>query len=161
MKQHPVMRFIASFAICISAGYLNLYMFTESVPLWYGTLTKPAFVPPPIVIFYGIIAVSILLGLCFYSILGAIYADHEAASARNLFLFGIGLSVIWFSAVFLLHLLLFGFVVMLLLLVVILATLFKVLQSAPRIAILLVPYLIIMIIVAFANLELYRLNPLA
>ena len=111
-------------------------------------------------IFYGIVAVSILLGLCLCAISDSIHADYVATSARNLFIIGIGSSVIWFFAVFLLHLLLFRFIVMLLLLVVVLAMLFNVLQSTSRIAILLVPYPIIMIIVAFANLEIYRLNPL-
>lgn len=159
MKRHPLVRLAASFLICIVAGYANLYLFTQSLPRWYGLLLKPAFIPPPIIIFYGIIVVSLLLGLCLFVIWSAIPTHHDAILARNLLIFGIGLSVLWFFVFFSLHMVFIALIIMVLLLAVLAATIFQVLHSAVKAVLILVPFFIVMIIVALANFELYLMNP--
>jgi len=158
MAGHKMVILITSLVFCMVAGYVDLYIFTTSIPVWYGTLQKPDFVPPDIIVFYGIIAVSFLLGFALYAIRNADVKHHEVQLSLDLFLFGLLINVFWFYIFFEIRSIFLSLLMMVMLLTVLACTIYQSLRSAVGAVIFLVPYFIVMIIVAYANLLIYLLN---
>jgi tryptophan-rich sensory protein len=159
MAGHTVSDLITSLAVCLIAGYADLYFFTTSIPIWYDVLKKPDFVPPDLIVFYGIIVISFLLGFSLYAIRNAGLKHHEVQLSLYLFLFGLLLNVLWFFIFFGFRSLFFALILMVMLLTVLACTIYQTLRSAIVAVIFLVPYLIVMIVAAYANLLIYLLNP--
>ncbi len=159
VTRHPIVRFIASLAICLSAGYADLYLFLPSLTTWFGSLHKPSFIPSITIIYYGIIAVSLLLAFSLYIIWSAAQKNAEAKLAVTLFLFGLILNVGWFFVFFWVKSVFFGMVVMAILLTVNIAVIYQSLRSAVLAFLFMAPYLIVMIMATYANAMIYLLNP--
>jgi tryptophan-rich sensory protein len=143
----------------MAAGYADLYQFTAAVPKWYAQIQIPAFIPPPIIIFYGIIAISFLLWLSMFMIWNAGLKHHEAWFTLGLFAFGLILNVVWFSVFFSWHSVVFALVMMFALLLVLVCTVYQALRSAILSVLPLTVYLIVMVVVGYANLLIYLQNP--
>ncbi len=156
---HPVTRLITALALCLSAGYADLYFFLPSLPAWYGPLQKPSFVPSVIIMYYAIIAISLLLAFGLYIIWNAAQRNVEARLAVWLFLFGLVLNVSWFGVFFWLKSVFFGMVVIAVLLTVTIAVIYQSLRSAVLAVLFLFPYLIVMIMATYVNVMIYLMNP--
>ncbi len=151
-------RLIASLVACLIPGYVVLYFFTTSIPGWYSTLKKPDFVPTDIIVFYGIILIFCFLGLSLYYIWNAGLNHAEVKAAFLLFLFTISLFFLWFVAFFYLEAVFFAFVIIVMVNAVMLCTIAQTLRSAVKPVFFLVPCLIIMLIICYANLLIVQLN---
>lgn len=159
ITRHPVVRLITALFICLSAGYADLYFFIPSIPVWYGPLSKPSFVPPVSIIYYGIIAISLLLAFCLYSIWNSAQKNKEAQLAVWLFITSLFLNVAWFFVFFWAHSVFFSMVVMALLLTMIVATMFQSMRSAVLAVLFQIPYLIILIAATYVTVMIYLMNP--
>jgi len=159
MAGHRFSTLITSLVACVVAGYADLYLFTTSLPVFYDILPKPGFVPPDLFSFYGIIVVSLLLGLALYSIRNTGLKHNDERLALYLFLFGLVLNVLWFLIFFWYRSVFFGLIVMIMLITVLICTIYQALKSAVSATIFLVPYLIVMLLAAYANLVIYQMNP--
>jgi len=156
---YTITKLLAAVAICLFAGYIDLYLFTTAIPSWYGNLRLPDFTPPVDILFYAIIAVSILLGIALFFIIKEETIKHDIAISFYLFLFGLALNVLWFVFFFLLRSAFMGLMVMILLLTVVICTIYQTLRNTIISGMLLVPYLIILMIVAYANFQIVLMNP--
>jgi tryptophan-rich sensory protein len=152
-------RFFTALVLCLSAGYADLYLFIASIPVWYGSLQKPVFIPSVTIIYYGIIAVSLLLSFCLYSIWNSALKNREARIAVWLFLTGLVLNVAWFAAFFWARSAFFSMFVMIILLTVAIATMYQSLRSAVLAVLFQIPYLLILLGIAYVNVMIYLMNP--
>jgi translocator protein len=159
VTKNPVVRLIIALIVCLSAGYADLYFFVPAIPVWYGNLSKPSFIPPVSIIYYGIIAVSLLLACSLYSIWGSARKNREARLAVWLFISGLLLNVAWFFILFRVRSVFFSMAVMAILLVVVVATMYQSLRSAILAVLFQIPYLIILLAAACATVMIYLMNP--
>jgi translocator protein len=157
----PHLRLIASMAVCLAVGYVDLSLFLPGIPAFYGALLKPSFMPGVTAIYYGIIAVSVLLGLAMYLIWNMAVTSKEARLDLYLFVFGLVLNIIWFFAFFRLQSLFIALLVMAVLLSVVLATLYQAIRSVVLAALLLLPYCLILVAATYVNFLIFILNPSA
>ncbi|MEN6443334.1 MAG: TspO/MBR family protein [Methanoregula sp.] len=159
MAEHNLTRFCAAFAICLLAGYADLYFFTTSIPEWYSTLAVPAFVPPALDIFYGIIVMAFLLAFSLYFILKQDLKKNDIRMSLILFIFGLALNVLWFITFFYFRSAFMALMIMIMVLTVLACLIYQTLRTVVISSVFLVPYLIIMLIAAYADLQIVLLNP--
>jgi translocator protein len=157
--KYPVARLIAALAICLSAGYADLYFFVSSVSVWFVGLQKPSFVPSISIIYYGIIAISVLLAFTLYSLWNAAQKNREARLAVWLFIIGLLLNMAWFLVFFWARSVFFSMAVIVLLLTVVLATIYQSLRSAVLAVLFQIPYLLILIAATYVTAMIYLMNP--
>jgi translocator protein len=157
--KHPAARLITSLTLCLLAGYADLYLFLPTLTGWYQSLHKPSFVPSVTIIYYGIIAVSLLLGFGMYLIWNAAQKNRDARLAVWLVLFALILNVGWFFAFFWVKSIFFSMVVMAILLTVVAAVIYQSLRSAVLAALFVIPYFSVMLFVTYTNVMIYLLNP--
>ena len=100
VTRRPLFRFIASFAVCLAAGYADLTLFLPSLPRWFAGLHKPSFTPSAVQIYFGIILVSVLLGAAMYLLWNLAGTNKDAKLGLTLLLFGLVLNVLWFYVFF-------------------------------------------------------------
>jgi translocator protein len=159
ITRHPVARLIIALILCLSTGYADLYFFIPAIPAWYGSLSKPPFIPNVSIIYYGLIVVSLLLAFCLYSLWNVARTNKEARLAVWLFVVGLFLNVAWFFTFFWARSAFFSMAVMALLLTVVIATMFQSMRAAVITAVYQVPYFIILVAITYANVMIYLMNP--
>jgi tryptophan-rich sensory protein len=157
--EHNLTKLFAALAICLFVGYIDLYFFTSSIPDWYSNLVVPAFVPPVTDLFYGIIVMAVLLALSLYCILKDNLNKHDARMSSILFTFGLALNVLWFYTFFYFRSIFMALMVMIMVLTMLACMIYQTLRSTVISSVFLVPYLIIMLLAAYANLQIVLLNP--
>jgi len=145
--------------LCLLAGYTDLYFFLPSLSGWYGSLSKPAFIPSVTIIYYGIIAISILMACGMIFIWNASLTNKDARLALWLVIFGLLLNVSWFCVFFWVKAVFFSMVVMAILLMIIAAIVYQSLRSAVLAVLFIVPYFAVMLVAAYANVMIYMMNP--
>ncbi|MGB7788121.1 TspO/MBR family protein [Methanoregula sp.] len=159
ITSNPVARLIIALTLCLSAGYADLTFFVPAIPSWYGPLVKPSFIPPVSIIYYGIIAISLLLAFCLYSIWNSAQKNKEARLAVWLFIICLFLNVAWFFVFFRAESVFFSMVVMAVLLTVVVCTMYQSLRSAVLSVLFQIPYLVILLAVTYAIIMIYMTNP--
>lgn len=159
ITKYPVARLITALALCLSAGYADLYFFIPSIPVWYGSLLKPSFVPSVSIIYYGIIAVSFLLAFTLYFIWNSAQKNKEAWLAVYLFIFGLFLNVAWFIVFFFARSVFFSLLVMAILLTVVIVTMYQSLRSAVLAVLFQIPYLLILMATTYVIVMIFLMNP--
>jgi tryptophan-rich sensory protein len=157
-KEHHYGRLIASLVACLIPGYAALYLFTTSIPGWFSGLKKPDFLPSDIIIFYAIILLFCLLGLSLYCIWNAGLSHSEVKASYRLFLVTLIFFVFWFVSFFYLQAAFFSLIIMLMVIAVMLCTLAQSLRSAVNAVFFIVPTLILMLIICYANLQIVLMN---
>jgi benzodiazapine receptor len=158
-NKHPVVRLITAFTLCLLAAYADLYLFLPTITTWYGSLQKPSFVPSVTIIYYGIIAISLLMACGLYIIWNAAQKNRDARLAIWLVLFGLILNVSWFFVFFWVKSVFFSMVVMAILLTVIAAVIYQSLRSVVLAVLFMIPYFIIMLFATYTNVMIYLMNP--
>jgi translocator protein len=154
-----VLQFIISLGVCLSAGYVGSVYAIPMIPSWFASLQKPGFTPP-VSSFVPIGAlIYVMLGLVLYLIWQADLKKNDTKICFNLFIIGLFLNVLWNYVFFGLHSTLIAFSTIILLIAVIISTIYQCLMVSVLACVLLVPYLIIAIIAALLNLEIFLLNP--
>jgi len=157
--QNSVTRFIVSLAVCLLAGYADLYLFLPTLTGWYGALQKPSFIPPVTIIYYGIIVLSLLVAFGLYMIWNAAEKSRDARLAAWLIMSGLVLNVSWFFAFFWLKSVFFSIGIMAIMLTVFIAILYLSFRSAVLALLFMVPCVIIFLFMMYANVMIYLMNP--
>lgn len=149
-------------AICIiacqAAGVVGSFFTSMGLGDWYTFLQKPFFVPPGYVIGMIWIVLFTLMGVSLYFFLRD--SEGKAGANRALGRFGtqLALNILWSAAFFGLRSPLFGFIVIVLLIGEILATMTAFQKFSPRAFWLLVPYVAWVSFAAVINLAVLALN---
>ena len=152
-------KLVLSLGACYLAAFVGSLFTTPKIPTWYAALDKPGFAPPdwvfgPVWIFlYTLMGVSAFL----------IWQDREHVAEKRaalaVFLAQLVVNAFWSFAFFGLASPLAGFVVILVLLSLIVATILKFDRISKAAGLLLVPYLLWVSFAAILNFSIWRLNP--
>jgi translocator protein len=157
--KYKAARLIGSLTICLVAAYADLSFFLPTLTTWYASLTKPSFIPSVTIIYYGIIAVSLLMGFGLYLIWNTAQKNKEAWLAAWLVVFALILNVSWFFVFFWAKSLFFALVVMAILLTVVAASIYQSLRSAILAVLFMIPYFGVMLFATYVNVMIYLMNP--
>jgi tryptophan-rich sensory protein len=153
-----VLKFIISIIICQSAGIFGSLFTIEAVPVWYATLTKPAFTPPRWVFGPVWISLYFLMGISLY----IVWASESKTKTRKVFfiVFGIQLilNALWSLLFFGLKSPSLGLVDIILLDIIVIITIIYAKSISKFAAILLIPYLVWIIIASILNFAILLLN---
>lgn len=152
-------KLVISLGVCYLAAFAGSFFTTPKIPTWYAALARPGFAPPdwvfgPVWIFlYTLMGVSAFL----------IWQDQgnvaEKKVALAIFLAQLVVNAFWSFAFFGLMSPLAGFVVILVLLSLIVATIQKFDRISRAAGLLLIPYLLWVSFAAILNFSIWRLNP--
>lgn len=152
-------RLITSLVLCLLAGYANLYFFLSALPVWYAFLQKPSSIPSVTIIYYAIIAFSLLMAFGMYFLWSASQKNRLARYAFTLIFVGLFLNVGWFFVFFWMKSVFFGMVVIALQLIIIAAVIILSLRSTVLAALVIVPYFVILLFTTYANIMIFLMNP--
>jgi tryptophan-rich sensory protein len=129
------------------------------IPSWFASLQKPAFTPPVSLIVPIGAFIYVVLGLVLYLIWQADLKKKDTKICYYLFIIGLVLNVLWIYVFFGLRSPFIAFSIIILLVAVIASTIYQAFRVSILAATLLVPYLIIAIIVALINFQIWLMNP--
>lgn len=124
---------------------------------WFDALVKPAIYPPGWL--FGVVW-TILYALMGFALALVLASDKKMHKKSALAMFGVQLAVnlLWSPIFFGLHMIAFGFIWIVLLVVLVLATMAYFARVAPLAAALLVPYLAWIAFASVLNLQFWQLN---
>jgi len=152
-----IMRFTACLIICQGAGCLGAIFTTPEIAGWYAQLVKPTFTPPnwlfsPVwILLFTMMAVSLF-------IMWSSRAETGKLAAFVIFATQLLLNVAWTAVFFGWHMILGGFLVIVVLLVTIALNIYLFKLVNPLAAWLLIPYFCWVTYASVLNFSLWRLN---
>ncbi len=150
---------LAGIVACEIAGVIGSIFTIPSIPTWYAALNKPFFTPPGWVFGPAWVALYALMGISAYLVWTKGVKKHEVRWALSLFAAQLFLNVLWSIAFFGMHSPLYGFAVIALLWVTLLATIILFYRISKTAAYLLVPYFLWGSFAAALNLAVLIMNP--
>ena len=155
LSRSNLIRFAASVVVCEAAGALGSVFTISAIPVWYAALQKPWFTPPNWLFAPVWLTLYFLMGTTLYLLWG-----KRPQSGTALMAFGVqlALNIAWSAVFFGAHDLFYGFVVIAMLWVAILATMsfsYRVSRSA---AALLAPYILWVTVASALNYYVWVLN---
>lgn len=157
--KHPVGRLITSLALGLVSAYADLSLFLPALGTWYSSLQKPPVVPSVTLLYYGIIALGLLIGVGMYLLWNAAERSKDARLAVWLVVFALILNVGWFFAFFWIKSLFFGMVILLILLSVLAAICYQAIRSAVLSILFFFPYFVVTLVALYINVLIYLMNP--
>ena len=158
MKLNNRSKFIASIFLCQFAGFLGALYTQPAIPVWYSSLLKPSFSPPNWIFAPVWTGLYFLMGVAFFLIWAKAADSTQSRSAKILFLIQLGLNVAWSVIFFGLRFPFGGFLLIMLLWAMILATLIVFYRLSRAAGLLLVPYLAWVSFATVLNFFLWFLN---
>ncbi|MCX6685633.1 MAG: tryptophan-rich sensory protein [Methanoregula sp.] len=158
--ENKVVKLVISFGICLIAGYFNSLYALPLVPSWFASLNKPGFIPPdPFFVPIGLV-VYLLLGLSLYFIWNSGTGNYkEKQFCLFLFISSLILNVLWVYTFFGLRSPFTGLMVILFLFAGLMSTIYQTLRVSFGATLLLLPYLVILFVAAYANYMIVVMNP--
>jgi tryptophan-rich sensory protein len=158
--ENKVVKLVISFGICLIAGYFNSLYALPLVPSWFASLKKPGFIPPdPYFVPIGLV-VYLLLGLSLYFIWNSGTGNYkEKQFCLFLFISSLILNVLWVYTFFGLRSPFTGLMVILFLFAGLMSTIYQTLRVSFGATLLLLPYLVILFVAAYANYMIVVMNP--
>lgn len=154
-----VSQFIISLGVCLLAGFIGSLYAIPMIPSWFASLQKPAFTPP----LFSIVPIGafiyVVLGLVLYLIWQADLKKKDTKICFYLFVIGLVLNVLWIYVFFGIRSPFIAFSIIILLVAVIVSTIYLCFRVSVLACVLLVPYLIIAIIAALINFQIFVMNP--
>jgi tryptophan-rich sensory protein len=156
LKQTGIL--IGAISICLLAGFIGSLVTIPAIPGWYAGLVKPAFTPPSWIFAPVWTTLYILMGISLFLVLRAGSATREVRTARMLFSVQILLNIGWSFAFFGNQSLLSGFIVIVILWIVLLATLIQFSRVSRTAGILLVPTFVWVSFASYLNYSLMVVN---
>lgn len=158
--ENKVVKLVISFGICLIAGYFNSLYALPLVPSWFASLNKPGFIPPdPYFVPIGLV-VYLLLGLSLYFIWNSDTGNYkEKQFCLFLFISSLILNVLWVYTFFGLRSPFTGLMVILFLFAGLMSTIYQTLRVSFGATLLLLPYLVILFVAAYANYMIVVMNP--
>jgi len=153
-----VSQFIISLGVCLLAGYIGSLYAIPMIPSWFTSLQKPAFTPPVSLIVPIGAFIYVVLGLVLYLIWQADLKKKDTKICFHLFVIGLVLNVLWIYVFFGIRSPFIAFSIIILLVAVIVCMIYQCFRVSVLACVLLVPYLIIAIIAALINFQIFVMN---
>lgn len=146
---------MASVVVCEAAGALGSVFTISAIPVWYAALQKPWFTPPNWLFAPVWLVLYFLMGVTLY-----LLWERRPRSGAALVAFGVQLvlNIAWSAVFFGAHDLFYGFVVIAMLWVAILATMVLSFRLSRSAATLLAPYILWVTIASALNYYVWVLN---
>jgi len=158
-KSRDIAGLIAAIFVCELAGLIGSIFTTPAIPTWYASLKKPSFNPPSWVFAPVWVTLYALMGISFFLVSRKGLSLPEIKRAVSLFGIQLALNVLWSIVFFGIQSLLYGFIVIVLLLVALLATIMVFHRISKAAGILLLPYFLWGTFATILNLSILFLNP--
>ena len=159
MTAKKIVKFCIAIALCLLVGFIGLYFFTASTPVWYARLLKPDITLPSWIFINLWTVFYLLLGVSLYLIFQSGSKRHDVKHGLILFGSQLLLNICWFFCFFGLQSTFLGLMMMLLLWVVILVTIFLAYRFSLPAAMVLIPCLGWVSYVGYLNYAILVLNP--
>ncbi|MDO8488455.1 MAG: TspO/MBR family protein [bacterium] len=150
------LKLVSTIGICLAAGALGSVFTTPAIGSWYSTLVKPSFNPPNWLFAPVWTSLYILMGIAWYLVWKK--PGKKSILANRIFLFQLGLNVLWSYLFFGLHQPLWAVIEIVVLWLAIAATIKTFAYVSKPAAYLLLPYLVWVTFASFLNLNIVLLN---
>lgn len=158
-KARDVLSLLATIFVCELAGVVGSIFTTPAIPTWYASLKKPSFNPPSWVFAPVWLTLYALMGISLFMVWRKSLGRPEAKKAKGLFGVQLALNVLWSVTFFGMQSPLYGFFVIVLLWVAVLATMAVFYRISKGAGILLLPYFLWGSFASVLNLSILILNP--
>jgi tryptophan-rich sensory protein len=149
---------LASVFLCEAAGFVGSVFTTPAIPTWYASLKKPFFTPPSWIFAPVWITLYTLMGISLYIVWKKGPDRHDVRRGVSLFAVQLALNVLWSMVFFGMESPLYGFIIIVLLWVVLLATVITFYRISKPAGVLLVPYFLWGSFASALNLAILILN---
>ena len=149
---------LASVFLCEAAGFVGSVFTTPAIPTWYASLKKPFFTPPSWIFAPVWITLYTLMGISLYFVWKKGPDRHDVRRAVSLFAVQLALNVLWSIVFFGMQSPLYGFIIIVLLWAVLLATVITFYRISKPAGVLLVPYFLWGSFASALNLAILILN---
>ena len=153
-----IFKFIFALLVCQAAGGIGSLFTIPAIDSWYADLNKPSFTPPNWLFSPAWITLFVLMGLALYLILIKDLSQKKVQTALSLFFTQLIFNILWSVLFFGLKSPLLGFIEIIVLIVLVLATILQFAKISKPAAFLLVPYLLWITFAAFLNFSVWQLN---
>jgi len=157
-KVRDIPAVLASILLCQAAGLIGSVFTTPAIPTWYASLKKPFFTPPSWIFAPVWITLYTLMGISLYVVWRKGLDRHDVRRAVSLFGGQLALNVLWSVVFFGMQSPLYGFIIIVLLWVVLLATVITFYRVSKLAGVLLVPYFLWGSLASALNLAILILN---
>ena len=149
---------LVSIFVCQLAGVVGSAFTTPAIPTWYASLKKPFFTPPSWVFAPVWITLYTLMGISLYIVWKKGFSTRGAARAVNLFGIQLVLNTLWSAVFFGMQSPLYGFVVIVLLWIALIATIVTFYGISKAAGALLIPYFLWGSFASLLNFSILILN---
>jgi tryptophan-rich sensory protein len=153
-----IIKFIISIVICQLAGFIGSFATRTSVAVWFRTLEKPSFNPPPQVFAPVWITLYVLMGIAFFLIWKKSAGNSDVKYAMTIFIVQLVFNTSWSLVFFGLHSISGGMIVIIILWFLILTTIFSFYKISHPAAYLLIPYILWVSFASVLNFAIWKLN---
>jgi tryptophan-rich sensory protein len=153
-----IIKFIISIVICQLAGFIGSFVTRSSVNVWFRTLEKPNFYPPPQIFAPVWIALYLIMGIAFFLIWKKSTENSDVKYAMIVFIVQLVFNTLWSLVFFGLHSISGGMIVIIILWFLILTTIFSFYKISHQAAYLLIPYILWVSFAAVLNFAIWKLN---
>jgi len=157
-RARDIVGLLLSIFVCQLAGLLGSVFTTPAIPTWYASLKKPFFTPPSWVFTPVWVTLFTLMGISLYIVWKKGLSRHDVRRAVGLFGIQLVLNVLWSVVFFGAQSPLYGFVIIVLLWIALLATIVVFYRVSRTAAVLLVPYFLWGSFASILNLSILILN---
>jgi translocator protein len=153
-----ILKFVASIALCQSAGLLGSFFTVPAIPTWYATLNKPAFSPPSWL--FGPVWISLytLMGVSLFLVWNTTESKPKFKKGMIFFFIQLLLNAFWSVFFFGFRSPLAGLIEMVFLWSGIVVTIFYFIKLSRWAGMLLLPYLAWVSFAFILNFSLWILN---
>ena len=153
------LKLLASFILCLTAGFIGSLFTRAAVPTWYATLSKPTFTPPSSVFGPVWTILYLLMGTALFLVWRTNGVLQQRRKALSAFILQLVLNTIWSMLFFGLRAPLAGLVGIICLWVAIWLTIHFFARISRMAAWLLIPYLLWVSFAVILNISIFILNP--
>ncbi len=153
-----IIKFIISIVICQLAGFISSFATRTAVAVWFRTLEKPSFNPPPQVFAPVWITLYVLMGIAFFLIWKKRAENSDVKYAMTVFIVQLVFNTLWSLVFFGLHSISGGMIVIIILWFLILTTIFSFYKISHTAAYLLIPYILWVSFASVLNFAIWKLN---
>jgi tryptophan-rich sensory protein len=103
MRLKPVLRLAVSLSMCLGVGVLESLVTRPEIPVWYASLAKPSWTPPPLVFPIVWTALYILMAVSFWKLWETEPRSAARSKAMVWFLVQLALNAAWSPVFFVWH----------------------------------------------------------
>ena len=158
-RTRDILHLLVSILVCEFAGLVGAIFTTPALSTWYASLRKPSFTPPSWVFAPVWVTLYALMGISLYVMWKKGLGRRDVRRAVGLFAVQLILNVLWSVVFFGMRSAVYGFAVIIMLWVAVLATTVLFYKISKTAGILLVPYFLWSSLASALNFSILLLNP--